>query len=55
MPLPKPRGRESKAEFIARCMRNPTTQEEYPKAPQRYAVCESLWGDGKRKELRRKS
>jgi len=52
MPLPKPRGRESKAEFIARCMRNPTTQEEYPQAPQRYAVCEALW-EGKRKEPER--
>ena len=43
MPLPTKRENESKPEFIARCMGDAKTLEEYPNAPQRFAVCQAQW------------
>ena len=40
MPLPKRHADEEKADFITRCMADPTMVEEYPEADQRRAVCE---------------
>jgi hypothetical protein len=39
MPLPTPTPDESKSAFIARCMSDAKTKEEYPDAQQRIAVC----------------
>lgn len=39
MPLPKPNKKESKKDFLSRCMSNPTVNEEFPDNSQRYAVC----------------
>ncbi len=47
MPLPKPNEDEDKADFMERCMSNPTMNEEYPENAQRFAVCQGLWDDNK--------
>jgi len=39
MPLPTPTPEESKNEFVARCMSDAKTQEEFPDSQQRIAVC----------------
>lgn len=39
MPLPTPTSEEEKNAFIARCMSDAKTQEEFPDAQQRIAVC----------------
>lgn len=39
MPLPTPNTDESKSAFIARCMSDAKTQEEFPDSQQRIAVC----------------
>lgn len=39
MPLPTPNTDEEKNAFIARCMSDAKTQEEFPDAQQRIAVC----------------
>lgn len=39
MPLPTPTSDESKNDFIARCMSDSKTQEEFPDSQQRIAVC----------------
>lgn len=39
MPLPKRGEKETKQEFLTRCMSNSTMNKEYPDSSQRYAVC----------------
>jgi hypothetical protein len=39
MPLPVPTPKESKNEFVARCMSDAKMQSEYPDTQQRIAVC----------------
>jgi hypothetical protein len=39
MPIPKPKTGEKQAEFVNRCMANPTMKSEYPDKDQRLAVC----------------
>jgi len=39
MPLPVPTPKESKNDFVARCMSDAKTQSEYPDIQQRIAVC----------------
>lgn len=39
MPLPKRKKKESKAEFMQRCMNNEKMKGEFPDTEQRYAVC----------------
>ena len=39
MPLPTPTPEESVSAFIARCMSDAKTQEEFPDSQQRIAVC----------------
>jgi hypothetical protein len=39
MPLPTPTAKESKNDFIARCMSDAKTQSEFPDSQQRLAVC----------------
>lgn len=43
MPLPKPNPTESQKEFIAKCMLNPTMNNEFPNKDQRLAVCYQQW------------
>jgi hypothetical protein len=39
MPLPKPRKRESRQEFVSRCMSDDMMTSEYKEQKQRVAVC----------------
>jgi hypothetical protein len=43
MPLPTKKENETKPEFISRCMADAKTLEEYPNAPQRFAICQAQW------------
>lgn len=43
MPIPSPSAGESKDDFLASCIANPTMTAEYPDADQRYAVCQAQW------------
>ena len=43
MPLPTPSDKESKDEFIARCMADKAMNDDFPVNGQRYAVCNSQW------------
>lgn len=43
MPLPKPKNKESKDEFVERCMGDEAMKTEYPDTKQRLAVCLNQW------------
>lgn len=49
MPLAKPTKKESKKEFIARCMSDEKTKKEFPNNKQRLAVCNTQWDEKKEK------
>ncbi len=46
IPIPEPRGDESRDEFISRCMGNDVMLDEFPDEGQRFAVCASQWERG---------
>lgn len=39
MPIPEPNKKETKNDFVSRCMSNETMKKEYPDAKQRVAIC----------------
>lgn len=43
MPLPKPKAGEKQADFVSRCMTNPTVRTEFPNEEQRLAVCYDIY------------
>ena len=43
MPLPSPRGKESKDNFISRCVQNENVQKESKSNNQALAICYSQW------------
>lgn len=45
MPLPKPKPREEKKDFIQRCAADSIMNKEFPNESQRLAVCYSIWRD----------
>tara|TARA_R110000796_G_scaffold7396_3_gene25430 strand:+ start:358 stop:816 length:459 start_codon:yes stop_codon:yes gene_type:complete len=45
MPLPKPRGSESRKDFMQRCMSDSVTVSEFPNRDQRLAVCSTQYRD----------
>ena len=45
MPLPKPKGSESRKDFMQRCMSDPVTVNEFPNTDQRLAVCSTQYRD----------
>lgn len=47
MPIPSPVTKESKNEFISRCMGDNTMNKEYEQK-QRYAICLQKWEDKKK-------
>jgi hypothetical protein len=49
MPLPNPKNKEKKSEFVARCISELTTDKEFKSQEQRVAVCYSKWEDSKSK------
>ena len=45
--MPNPRPSESHDDYISRCMSDQESVDSYPDEEQRYAVCESKWGESK--------
>ena len=43
MPIPVPNLKETRPEFIERCMSDATMIEEYPDTAQRLGVCYTSW------------
>jgi len=39
MPIPKPNPKETKKEFVQRCMSDPIMKKEYIEQDQRYSIC----------------
>ena len=50
MPIPTPSDKETKEEFIGRCMGNDVMNTEFPDEKQRFAVCHSKWENKKKKD-----
>ena len=49
MPLPKPKNKEKKSEFVSRCIGDTQTNKDFPDQKQRVAVCYSQWDQQKAK------
>ncbi len=43
MPLKTPNLKENKDEFLSRCIRDTTMQNEFPEGKQRFVVCLQQW------------
>ena len=43
MPIPNPKGDETRKQYVDRCMGDATMVGEYPDNKQRYAVCNVQW------------
>jgi len=43
MPIPNPKGNETRKEYVNRCMDVTDMLEEYPDNKKRYAVCTVEW------------
>jgi hypothetical protein len=41
--MPKPLPKESKEDYLTRCMGDEESKSKYPDEDQRYAVCNSMW------------
>lgn len=50
MPLVKPNDKETREDFMSRCMSDDKTTSEYPKATQRLAVCSSQYENSKKEK-----
>ena len=48
MPLPKPKNKEKKSDFVSRCIGDGQTGKDFPDQKQRIAVCYSLWDKAKK-------
>jgi len=48
MPLPSPKGKEKRADFVSRCIGDNTTTKDFPDQKQRIAVCYSQWDKAKK-------
>lgn len=49
MPLPKPKNKEKKSDFVSRCIGDNQTGKDFPDQKQRIAVCYSQWEQAKKK------
>lgn len=49
MPIPVPQLKETRPEFIERCMSDNTMMDDYPDNSQRLAVCYTSWKSGIKK------
>ena len=47
MPLPSPKGKQDKGNFINNCMGSDSMKKEFPDQKQRAAVCYSKWRKAK--------
>ena len=50
MPIPEPKEKEKKDDFIQRCMSDDIMLKEIPDESQRYIICLTQWRDGKKDE-----
>jgi hypothetical protein len=48
MPLPKPKNKEKKSEFVSRCIGDNQAGKDFPDQKQRIAVCYSQWDKAKK-------
>lgn len=48
MPLPKPKNKEKKSDFVSRCIGDNQTNKDFPDQKQRIAVCYSQWEKAKK-------
>jgi hypothetical protein len=48
MPIPKPKYKEKKQDFIQRCMQDPVMNKEYKDVHQRLAVCNLQYDNSKK-------
>ena len=48
MPLPAPKNKEKKTDFVSRCIGDNQTGKDFPDQKQRIAVCYSLWDKAKK-------
>jgi len=48
MPLPKPKNKEKKTEFVSRCVGDDQAGKDFPDQKQRIAVCYSQWDKAKK-------
>ena len=55
MPLPTPQQKESKQDFLSRCLADETMLKEYPQGVQRYAVCLTQFKTAKQQESKTKT
>jgi len=51
MPLPGPKGKEKRKDFVSRCVSFMTKEGEGKDAKQRVAICNSQWKKAKAREL----
>lgn len=47
MPLPSPKGKEKREDFLKRCMDDDTMNKEFKDSDERYAVCITQWEETK--------
>jgi len=50
VPIPRPKIKEKKDDFLKRCMSDKIMLKEYPKKDQRYAICNQRWNDKEKSE-----
>jgi hypothetical protein len=48
MPLPSPKGKEKRSDFVSRCIGDKTTAKDFPDQKQRIAICYSQWEKAKK-------
>lgn len=48
--MPKPGGKETREEWVARCMADPGHNSKFPNSDQRFAVCMSMWAESRKSE-----
>ena len=54
MPLVKVKKNEKKKDFLDRCLADENMNKEFDDEKQRYAVCNQIWKDSKKKKSLRK-
>lgn len=48
--MPKPKTNETRSQFIGRCMSDEEARGDFPSRAQRYAFCNSVWEQSKKKK-----
>ena len=48
--MPTPKNKETREEFLPRCMASPEQKKSFPNPEQRFAVCVSIWKQNLKKK-----